>query len=354
MSKQKPIISVIMPVYNEEKYLASAIDSILNQTFTDFELIILDDGSTDKTRHIIETYTKKDSRVIPVYNDENRGLVYNLNYGLRIAQGKYIARMDGDDIALPNRFKEQVDYLVRHEEIIICGTWVRTIGDAELENHIKGDSSELKIRLLYRPIIAHPTYMMKRTLVDEFQLCYDPDYFGAEDYKFLTEAVKFGQIGVVKKEHLCYRIHDNQVSARYKNQQKQLTVKIRKEFSEQMGMGLDEKELWAINMIAEESRVESFSKLLEVYNYNRKITDGTYAENKDYFNKVGISEFTNYLLHLQNLPYLITFYVKVGNEYERKVILKMIVEKINKKIMRYARTVKEKRYFTKRPRVLLD
>jgi glycosyltransferase involved in cell wall biosynthesis len=102
-------ISILMPVYNGEKYLREAIDSILNQTFTDFEFLIVDDGSTDNSVEIINSY--QNSRINLVKNDKNEGLVYTLNRGLSLAKGEYIARMDCDDISLPERLKKQIDFL---------------------------------------------------------------------------------------------------------------------------------------------------------------------------------------------------------------------------------------------------
>ena len=99
---QKSLISVLMPVYNVEKYLQEAIESILNQTYSNFEFLIINDGSSDKSGEIINSYN--DSRIVYLQNNKNKGLVYTLNYGISLAKGEYIARMDGDDISLPDRF----------------------------------------------------------------------------------------------------------------------------------------------------------------------------------------------------------------------------------------------------------
>lgn len=117
-------ISVILPVYNGEKYIADAVKSVLNQTFTDFELIVLNDGSTDTSLSIIEEF--KDKRIV-VVNQENQGLARTLNNGLRIAKGKYIARMDADDICLPNRFEEQIKHLEENPEVKLLGSAVMLI-----------------------------------------------------------------------------------------------------------------------------------------------------------------------------------------------------------------------------------
>jgi len=114
-------VSIVMSVYNAQKYLDEAIESILNQTYSNFEFIIINDGSTDKSLEIIENYAKKDSRII-VINRENKGLIYSLNEGIRKANGKYIARMDADDISLPQRLEKQVEFMEKNKNIGICGT----------------------------------------------------------------------------------------------------------------------------------------------------------------------------------------------------------------------------------------
>ena len=119
MLKKNIKISVVMAVYNGEKYLRSAIDSILSQTYIDFEFIIIDDCSTDNTANILESYT--DSRIQIIRNEKNLRLPASLNKGLKIAKGKYIARMDADDIAMPDRFEKQVKYLEAHQEVAVIG-----------------------------------------------------------------------------------------------------------------------------------------------------------------------------------------------------------------------------------------
>ncbi|HAS7841575.1 TPA: glycosyltransferase family 2 protein, partial [Vibrio cholerae] len=123
-----PKISVVMSVYNGEKYLGEAIDSILKQTFSDFEFIIINDGSTDKTLEIIKSYMKKDDRIVLV-SRENKGLIVSLNEGLDLAKGQYIARMDADDISIKSRFEKQIEFLDSNPDIGVCGTWVEVFGE---------------------------------------------------------------------------------------------------------------------------------------------------------------------------------------------------------------------------------
>ena len=128
---KSPQISVVMPAYNAEKYITEAIDSILFQTFKDFEFIIINDASTDSTKDIIESY--KDPRIKLVNNEQNKGVAKSLNIGISVACGKYIARMDADDIALPERFQKQFDFMEQHPNIDVCGSWAKKTGN---ENEI--------------------------------------------------------------------------------------------------------------------------------------------------------------------------------------------------------------------------
>jgi len=161
---KSPIISVVMSVYNGEKYLREAIDSILNQTFTNFEFIIVNDGSTDKSLEIIKSYA--DSRIV-IIDQENTGLAKALNNGINIAKGKYIARMDADDISELNRLEVQFDYLEKNEDIGILGTWIELID--EKDNVIGNKKEPVNPEDIHNIILTygcfnHGTVMFRKSL----------------------------------------------------------------------------------------------------------------------------------------------------------------------------------------------
>lgn len=133
-----------MSVYNGEKYLAEAIESILNQTYKNFELIIINDGSKDNSVEIIKNYMKQDNRIVLI-DRENKGLPYSLNEGISVAKGEYIARMDADDISLPTRFEKQVDYMQKNE-LDVCGSYIKLFGDNRKEQVIKNPITNEDIR----------------------------------------------------------------------------------------------------------------------------------------------------------------------------------------------------------------
>lgn len=209
-----PIVSVIMPVYNCEKYIQEAVESILNQTYTNFELLIIDDCSTDKTVSIINNF--KDPRIKLNVKEKNTGYTNSLNYGLTIAIGKYIARMDGDDISLPERFEKQVSFLEENQDVVLCGTAYKIMHNKRYitfpEKH-----DLIKVRMLKGNQIAHPSVVIRASILKEHHLEYNPKMEPAEDYDLWTRMLCLGKFHNLQEPLLNYRIHEKQVSTQFKN-----------------------------------------------------------------------------------------------------------------------------------------
>ena len=208
-----PIISIILPVYNGELYLSSCIESILNQTYKDFELIIVNDGSSDRSESIIRSFT--DDRIQYVKNDRNIGLIYSLNRGIDLAKGAFIARMDADDLAFPNRLMDQKKYLDTHPNCDIVA------GQVEFIN-IKGESTGNwaldKKTISYKSILntmpfenclAHPT-IMGRSAIFKINK-YDPKQVDIEDYHLWLKMLSLGII-IEKIDHPVLYYRNNPVS----------------------------------------------------------------------------------------------------------------------------------------------
>lgn len=223
--KSMPKISVIMPVFNGEKYLSEAMDSILNQTFTDFEFIIINDASKDSTEEIIKSYT--DERIVYIKNEQNLGVARTLNRGLELAKGEYIARMDADDIALPERFKKQVNYMDEHEECVLCGSNVILFGAQEGITEMPSTDAEIRANLIFSTSFPHPTIMMRRSFVEENNLRYDLKCEGFEDYNLWVEfaLLKKGEFYNFPTPMLKYRIHPHQVTQKELSPQKKEILK---------------------------------------------------------------------------------------------------------------------------------
>jgi len=220
-----PAISVLMPVYNTEKYLAEAIESILGQTFKDFELIIIDDGSTDNSLSIIEKYAKIDSRIKFISRD-NKGLISTLNQGIELSQGKYIARMDADDISLPNRFDIQYEFLESRPEYVVVGSRIMLIDSdndslcamGELFSHEDIDFSHIH-NLTSGAVIVHPTAMIRRDSLVAIG-GYRERYKHAEDIDVWLRLGEVGKLCNLNKILLRYRQHFDSIG--YMHRQSQL------------------------------------------------------------------------------------------------------------------------------------
>lgn len=201
------LISVILPAYNAELYIKEAIDSVLAQTFTNFELIILNDGSTDKTEEIILSY--QDSRIVYVKNEQNLGLIGTLNKGMALAKGKYIARMDADDICLPERFAKQVNFLEEHPDYIICGTaayrFFNNLTDKKAF-YVPINDENIRVRLFFNTGFIHPSVMFRTETIRTHNLSFNDNYKYAEDYYFWMDLLKYGKGFNLKEKLLYYRV----------------------------------------------------------------------------------------------------------------------------------------------------
>lgn len=230
MSAKKTKISVLMSAYNSEKYIAEAIESILNQTFKDFEFIIINDGSTDKTPKIIEKYAKSDKRIKFIDNEKNAGIVAALNQGLNFCRGEYIARMDSDDISLPTRFAKQVKYMDQHPECGACSTWAEKFGPNITKDRILTYMPTVKLLdfLIYGDKVLNPGSMVRRSVLVDNNIKYNPAYKYAEDYAFWAEVCKYAEIHNLQEVLLKYRWHDGNVSVTHRKTQLECAEKIRK------------------------------------------------------------------------------------------------------------------------------
>lgn len=201
-----PRVSVLMATYNVEKYVAESIESVLNQTFADFEFIIIDD-STDNTPNIIEKYAKQDPRIKFIHNKEKSGLVASLNYGLGLCRGEYIARMDGDDISLPRRLEKQVEYMASHLDCGVLGTWIEKFGENIKTTIHKYPTRMGIIELIRSCSISNPSVMIRAKTLRDNDICYDNKYEQCEDYALWAQLITCTQIHNLPDVLLRYRWH---------------------------------------------------------------------------------------------------------------------------------------------------
>lgn len=206
-------VSVIMANYNGEKYLKKSIESILNQKFDDFELIIIDDNSSDNSKNVIKEFIHL-KNVIFIQNKENLGAAKTRNIGIKNASGHFIAINDSDDISLPNRLKYQYEFLENNSHLDIIGANVLFFGNVNKKYKIKNKSDFIKCKTIFNSPYVHSSVMMKRALFSEKGFKYDIDYRQAQDYNLwvdflLSEEVEFGNL---KKYLVKYRTHNSQIT----------------------------------------------------------------------------------------------------------------------------------------------
>ena len=239
-----PRVSVVMPVYNGERYLHEAIDSILNQTFSDFEFIVINDCSDDGTENIIKSYT--DSRIHYIKNENNLGVALSLNRGFDAAKGEYIARMDADDISLPSRLEKQVEYMEDNPAIAVCGCETELFGDVEkTDTYTVFGKEMMKINLLFAPCLCHPAVMLRRSVVEKEHYRYDDSFERLEDYELWTRLFLKYDIDNVRGVYFKYRLHSKQVTQNYSENHMQTLNRIRHNMMSALGVDLSSDEFRA-------------------------------------------------------------------------------------------------------------
>jgi len=226
-----PKISVIMSVFNGEEYLEESIKSILNQTFKDFEFIIVNDGSTNRTEEILEKYQSKDPRIKIIVNEENIGLTKSLNKAIDISRGKYIARQDADDISLPQRLEKQVEFLETHNEIKVLGTFGYKIdkdGDILAEQTLPISLEQIKKTLIKTNPFIHSSVMMEKEIIDRVGK-YNEKFRTSQDYELWFRILRIAKgynlpLFLVKK-----RYHKDMISLKKDKEELKNTSFFRKQ-----------------------------------------------------------------------------------------------------------------------------
>jgi glycosyltransferase involved in cell wall biosynthesis len=235
-----------MPVYNAGLYLKEALDSILNQTYSNFEIHIFNDGSTDNSREIIISY--EDPRIIFHDSCENKGYVYHLNRGISLARGEYIARCDADDYCTPDRFQLQVEFLNHNLDHGLCGSWMKTIGNDRIYKFAETHEEIVNAMINENPM-AHPVVMIRKDVLKSNNIYYEQEYMPAEDYKMWATLMYHTKLYNIPKVLLHYRQHPEQISQRKAEQQKLNMVKIQVYQFQRLCSGLSDKDLQILESI---------------------------------------------------------------------------------------------------------
>ena len=227
MDNNMPLVSIVLPMYNAEKFVGECIQSILSQTYTNFGLLVLDDGSTDGSIKVVESFS--DSRIHLIRRKHD--YIATLNCGLSESRGKYIARMDADDIMYPLRIEKQVDIMEYDRNITICSSYTQVLGEETIvDSSIKGHIINFHAMLLLGNIMSHSSVMIRRDFLFENNLSYSRNYPYAEDYKLWADiASKGGRLFVIPLPLVAYRVSETQISQMHREEQVNTTLKIKNE-----------------------------------------------------------------------------------------------------------------------------
>lgn len=242
--QHSPTVSVILSVFNGERYLQEAIDSILDQTFKDFEFIIVNDGSTDASTSILKCYD--DPRIIHVSNSTNQGLIASLNKGLSRASGQFIARQDADDISFPNRLEEQVKTFNESPQLVLVGSNYHHIDKTGRQIRLRStplNDTEIRWHLLFENPFAHGSVMMRANILHRHGLLYNKDILHAEDFDLWSRLLHYGMGKNIEQPLVKIRCHDERISMVYASEQMATADRIVWANLQQLGVSLSTPEV---------------------------------------------------------------------------------------------------------------
>ena len=258
-------VSVLLPVYNAEAHIAEAIQSILVQTYGNFELLLINDGSTDRSLEVISSF--RDERIRLVNNESNLKLIATLNKGIDLARGKYIARMDADDVSLPQRLQKQVDFMEAHPETGVCGSWFESFGNHRSIVRYPEKDEDIRIMMLYQTPFCHPSIIFRKDIFDKNGIRFLPEFIHAEDYEAWVRLADHTRFANIPEVLLKYRLHGHSVSAAHQNVQEKNTIKIIRKIFERTGAGATDADIILFrqavysNFKAEKNFIQSVEKI---------------------------------------------------------------------------------------------
>lgn len=262
-------------MYNAEKYVGQAIESILNQIWTDFELIIINDASTDGSLTIATKYAEEDKRIKVIDFEQNSGIAKALNTAIGLARGEYVARMDADDISMPERLAKQLEFMDNHPECGVCGSWIRPFNEARKkfevwETELEHDS--IKAELLFGCALMHPTVVFRRTVLIN-DSTYESDYIPAEDYRLWSRMASETKLANIPEVLLKYRIHEDGISQKENKKQALQAQRVRRNILKELGLLPTVNQTKIHNAISNGDKVDLLENKDEVYEWLETLVD---------------------------------------------------------------------------------
>lgn len=214
-----PLISILTPVYNREQYIGAAIESVQQQSVQDWEMLIVDDASIDKTVAVVKRYQADDQRIKLIEKPNNSGISATRNCGLQEVQGKYIAMLDSDDVCFPDRFEKQLSFLKTHPKVGVVGAWAQHIGRSNRQFTPQATDEVLRARTLYRCPFVHSSTMVRTAIIEQHQLRYREDYPAANDYNFWVKIAPYTKFYNLQEYLVWYRTHTQNISVTHRSDQ---------------------------------------------------------------------------------------------------------------------------------------
>lgn len=318
------MISVIMSTLNTNKeMLKSSIDSILNQTYKDFEFLIMIDGGNDD-EFIKKNYN--DNRIKILKHQKSIGLTKSLNELIKISKGKYIMRMDSDDISLPNRFEEQIKYMEKNQDVVLCSTYAQKFGNDK--GHIRNifNDKELKCSLLFDTSLVHPSVCIRKSVLIDNNLLYDEKYIYSQDFDMWSRVSDYGNVHIIPKVLLKYRIHNKQISTDKLEQQRKYFKEILTNILKNK-TNLYSKEnveyLFLLNNFNNINNLEQLINFLELLEKDKKLLQSGYS-------KKSLKNVLNYkisttILKTKNIKLIIKYINRIIRITNFKYYLKKII-----------------------------
>jgi glycosyltransferase involved in cell wall biosynthesis len=229
-----------MPVFNADHGIREAIDSILGQTVADFELLAVNDRSTDASESVINEYARHDERIILLQNENEKGIVGALNTGLEHARGEYLARMDADDISVPQRFEKQLQFLEEHDDVTVCGSWIELFGTGAGVWRLPETHQDICCAMLFSNAVT--AVMMRKFAFDEGPYRYSQDFNFAEDYELWVRVSERHRLANFPEVLYRYRRHDGTIGSRERTMQPRNTQKVHTRCLTRLGIAPTESE----------------------------------------------------------------------------------------------------------------
>lgn len=239
-------VTVLLSVYNGEDYIKNAIISVLEQTYTDFDLLLMDDGSTDKSAEIIHSF--EDDRIKYIKNEQNMGLTKTLNKGLNLIEGEYIIRMDSDDICYPERFEKQIKYMDENKHLVVSGSNVRQFSATgwDYKTNVNTKPEEIRTELLFNCPLKHPSVIMRNSIIKKENYQYSTEHIATEDFGLWRKISEKYDLGNLKNVLMDYRIHDQGISVQANKKREsrdKAHILIYKESFDRLGIAYTDKDL---------------------------------------------------------------------------------------------------------------